>query len=301
MKLGALPVTLRQLQYICAVAQTLNFRKAAQLCHVSQPSLSAQVKELESMLEIQIFERSRRGVLITQAGEPLLEQARHILASTEQLLEIARRHTSLLEGTLRLGVIPTIAPYLMPAWDMALRQHFPSLQLRWREDKTDVLLEKMRAGELDAALLAHLPSLGPVEFAPLLEDPFVLAASQKHALGGDDSAISVKALQEHSLLLLEDGHCFRDQALDLCATAGAQASRFQASSLSTLVQMVVGHGGLTILPQIAVEAEGHRSGLVLRAFSDPPPCRTLILAWRPDDPRGAAFRRLAQVLDQAPK
>jgi LysR family hydrogen peroxide-inducible transcriptional activator len=294
-----LPITLRQLQYVCAVAEELSFRRAAERCHVSQPSLSAQIAELERMLDVVLFERDRRGVLLTPAGEQVVARARTVLRETEVLLDTARTHVDPLAGTLRLGVIPTVGPYLIPDLDPALRESFPRLQLRWTEDKTESLVQMIQAGELDAGLLALESELAGLEHAEIAIDEFVLAASREHPLGKGRSSVPTSALADQQVLLLDDGHCFRDQALDLCTTAGAAEQGFRATSLATLVQMVAGGSGLTILPSMAVEVENRRGRLQIRKFRKPAPARTLVLAWRRGSPLGPWLERLAKAARRA--
>lgn len=294
MRYHSFPLTLRQLQYVSAVAEELNFRRAAERCLVSQPSLSAQIVELERTLGVQFFERDRRSVMLTRAGEELLSRVREVLLAAEDLEAAAKQHGELLSGPLRIGVIPTIGPYLLPDLDPALREKYPRLELRWREGKTEDLVKMLRKGELDAALLALEAELGDLEHASIGEDTFVLAASPSHPLGLQEDPISVDALAEHKVLLLDDGHCFRDQALDFCALVGAQERGFRATSLSTLSQMVSGNQGLTILPAMAVEVENRRASLVIRHFCPPAPRRTIALAWRKGSPLAKPLQTLTQ-------
>ncbi len=296
MNYAPLPVTLRQLQYVVAVAETLNFRRAAELCAVSQPALSAQLAEAEDALGVRLFDRGRRGVLLTAAGEALVARARGVLLATEDLAAAARGFVDPLAGTLRLGVIPTLGPYLLPRVAPGLRTRFPRLTIAWIEDKTEVLVRRLMAGEVDGALLALVGGLEPLEWAELARDPFVLAMPPEHALASEAGPVSAKRLDRERVLLLDEGHCFRDQALDVCAKAGAEELGFRATSLSTLAQMVAGGTGLTLLPEIAVETEAHRAGLVTRPLAPPAPARTLILAWRPGSAVEPAMRALAEAM-----
>ncbi len=295
MNYGALPITLRQLQYACAVADELSFRRAAERCFVSQPALSAQLAELERMLGVRLFERHSRRVLITAAGETLVAHARGVLLGTDDLLLAARQLVDPLAGMLRLGVIPTIAPYLLPDLDPALRAAWPKLDLQWTEDKTEVLVEAVKAGRLDGALLALEADIGGLAYEPLARDTFVLAVSPEHPLGDEVGPVGLGVLQSERVFLLEDGHCFRDEALDVCAMAGAEEQAFRATSLGTLTQMAAGAGGVTLLPQLAVEVENRRGSLVIRPFRAPTPGRTLAFAWRPGSPVGEALKRLADT------
>jgi len=295
MKLGAHPLTLRQLQYIVAVAEARSFHRAAANCHVSQPSLSAQIADAERVLGVCLFERDRRRVLITTAGAELVRRARNILLAMDDLLEAAARYVDPLAGRLRVGVLPTIGPYLLPDLDPALRRAFPRLELLWTEDKTAALVGLVQAGELDAALVALESDLGDLEHAVVGHDTFLLAASPPHALAHGRGAVRLADLRDVQVLLLEDGHCFRDQALDLCSRAGAQELGFRATSLPTLCQMVAGGGAVTLLPQMAVALENRRGQLCIRAFARPAPQRTIVLAWRPTSPHAAFLRQIADA------
>jgi LysR family hydrogen peroxide-inducible transcriptional activator len=293
------PFTLRQLQYAAAVAETLSFRRAAERCRVAQPSLSAQISQLEGALGVPLFERNRRRVLVTPAGEALLERARVVLGAADALGEGARGAADPLAGTLRLGVIPTVSPYLLPAATSALRAAFPRLQVEWLEEKTAVLLARLRAGGLDGALLALEAELGEVEHEVIAEDPFVLATASDHPLARQRGPARVADLRGSEVLLLDEGHCLRAQALEVCTRGRAREREFRATSLSTLVQMVASGAGVTLLPLLSAGTEAHRAGLRTRPFAAPAPHRTLALVWRPHAPVGAALRRLAATLRQA--
>jgi LysR family hydrogen peroxide-inducible transcriptional activator len=291
----ALVFTLRQLQYAQAVAEELSFRRAAVRCHVSQPALSAQLAQLEEALGVRLFERDRRRVLVTTAGREVLARAREVLLNAADLGESARRVADPLAGTLRIGVIPTIAPYLLPQVAPRLRERFRQLTLLWLEDKTAALVESLAAGRLDAMLIALGPDLGDVEHETLAEDPFVLAAPPGHPLGRGDSPASLAELRGGDVLLLDEGHCLRQQALELCARAKAHELAFRATSLGTLVQMVAAGAGVTLLPALALETEARRARLQLRRFAPPAPGRTIVLAWRKRTPLGPALRELTSV------
>lgn len=299
MDLAPHPFSLRQLQYAVAVADTLSFRRAAERCRVSQPSLSAQLAQLEQALGVSLFERDRRRVLPTAAGQELVARARRILVETDDLTEAARRLGDPFSGTLRIGVIPTISPYLLPAVAPKLRAKFRRLSLHWVEDKTESLVQALESGALDGALLALEAELGDVEHAVVAIDPFVLAAAKTHPLARAKGPASPRELRGQSVLLLDDGHCFRPQALAVCATARAEELDFRATSLSTLTQMVAGGAGVTLLPRLAVATEVRRSELKVRPFEEPAPHRTLALIWRRRSPLGAALEQIAEVVRAA--
>jgi LysR family hydrogen peroxide-inducible transcriptional activator len=290
---GALPLSLRQLQYAVAVADAKSFRGAAAACHVSQPSLSAQVAELERGLGVRLFERSRRGVLVTPAGEVLVARARRVLLEAEGLLEAARAQADPLAGTLRIGVIPTLGPYLLPEVDPALRAAYPRLTLVWVEDKTEVLVRRVERGELDAALLALEADLGSLEHEPIGRDRFVLATAPGHPFARARRALPVSELRGQRVLLLDEGHCLREQALELCQAAGADELGFRATSLSTLAQMAAAGEGITLLPEISLEVENRRGRLAIRPLRAPVPHRTIGLAWRRGSGLRDALRQLA--------
>jgi LysR family hydrogen peroxide-inducible transcriptional activator len=299
MSFGPLPASLRQLQYAVAVAESLSFHKAAKRCLVSQPSLSAQLAQLEAGLGVRLFERDRRRVLLTVPGREIIERARSVLRETDDLVELARRSKDPLSGTLRIGVIPTISPYLLPRINSAFRNAFSRLTVMWIEDKTETLVRSLDAGTLDGVLLALEAEIGDVEREILGYDPFVLATPKGHPLGA--SAIPVKAgdLRDASVLLLDEGHCFREQALAFCSSAKAHELEFRATSLSTLAQMVASGAGVTLLPRLAVPTEAKRAGIHVRVFAAPAPQRTVALVWRRRSPLEPALRALAKVARDA--
>ena len=296
MRLTPPPATLRQLQYAVAIAEARNFHRAAALCHVSQPSLSAQLAELERALGVRLFERDRKQVLLTEAGREVVDRARRVLLEVADLTEAAARFGDPLSGTLRFGIIPTISPYLLPEVVPVLRRRFPRLALQWVEDKTASLVALLRGGGLDAAVLAVEADLGDLERDVIGRDPFVVVAPRVHPLGRSRAAVRLEDLRGSPVLLLDDGHCFRDQALAVCSAAEAQEPGFRATSLSTLAQMVAGGAGITLLPRLAVRAENRRANLLVRRFVDPVPHRTLALAWRRRSPLAPALAQVAAAL-----
>lgn len=288
------PFTARQLQYAVAVAEARSFRKAAALCGVSQPSLSAQLGQLESALGVRLFERDRRRVLPTQAGEAVVARARRLLVETEDLGDAARRLADPRAATLRLGVIPTISPYLLPRIVPALRK--AELAVRWTEDKTPALVQAVDEGALEGALLALEADLGDLEREPLARDPFVLAAPRAHPLGRRAGPAETRELGGADVLLLDDGHCLRDQALAVCAHARTHELDFRATSLSTLTQMVAAGAGVTLLPRLAVTAERRHAALAIRPLADARAFRTLGLCWRRTSPLGPVLRQIAAIV-----
>ncbi|MFT3698169.1 MAG: LysR substrate-binding domain-containing protein [Kofleriaceae bacterium] len=288
--------TIRQLESLVAVADHRNFRKAADALGISQPALSASVQAAEDLLGVQVFERDRRSVLVTPAGEDVVGRARLALESVDAVADTARRRSEPLVGPLRLGVIPTIAPYWLPALLTGVRKKYPRLELVLREDQTARLLVQLDNGQLDCCLLA-LPVAGDFTTAVIAHENFLVAAPRGAPI------VHLKHLRERDLddqtvLLLEDGHCLRDQALAVCERGGAiESMEVRATSLPTLVQMVAGGLGITLLPEAAADALVQPRGPVEVAPLDKPvPGRTIGLAWRTSSARLREFKLLAEVL-----
>jgi len=298
MQLAPHAFTLRQLQYAVAVAEHANFRRAAGQCHVSQPSLSAQVAELERALGVRLFERNRKQVMLTAAGREVVDRARRLLVEVADLAAAAARFGDPLQGSLRFGVIPTISPYLLPEVVPTLRRRFPKLTLQWVEEKTSTLVGLVQAGSLDAAVLALEADVGDLERHVVGRDPFVLATPRGHALGRA-APVTVGELRGSPVLLLDDGHCLRDQALAVCSATEAQELDFRATSLATLSQMVAGGAGITLLPRLAVRTENRRAQLAVRRFAGTSPQRTIGLVWRRRSPLAAALTQVATALREA--
>lgn len=293
-------LSIRQLQYIVAVADTLGFHKAAEQCGVSQPTLSSQIQKLEDVLGVQIFERNRQRVLVTKAGQGVLTHARRILVDLDDLLTTVAATAEPFAGTLRVAVIPTIAPYLLPFVTPAIAERWPKLRLALVEEKTEDLLASLRAGTIDAGLLALVDGMEDLAHANVIEDPFVAAVPRTHPLAKKKS-IALSDLDEEAVLLLEDGHCLRTQALALCKRAGATETDLRATSLATLVQMVSAGIGVTLLPTIAVDVENRRGQLAIRPLAGRPQGRTICLAWRRESPLAGPLRELAKVMGNAAK
>ncbi|GAB4547252.1 MAG: DNA-binding transcriptional regulator OxyR [Anaerolineae bacterium] len=290
------PFTLRQLQYAVAIAELLNFREAAECCHVSQPSLSAQLAQMEKALGVRLFERDKRRVLLTAAGREFIEQARLILREANDLVEIARRAGDPFSGTLYIGVIPTISPYLLPRLTPALREAYPRLSIRWIEDKTGVLIRDLHAGTLDAVLLTLEADIGEVQWEVIARDAFVLVAPPGHALAANTAEVEIAELHGTTVFVLQDEHCFGGQAVAFCSDTNAHVDAFRATSLTTLVQIVAEGEGVTLLPELAVPHEVTDTQLCVRTFSEPAPARTIALAWRKQYPFDEALREVAKTI-----
>lgn len=270
-------MTLKQLRYLVAVAEARHFGRAAAACHISQPSLSAQIQQLEGIVGGALFERTKRRVLPTPLGEAMAERARRVLAEIDRMAALAGQGSPL-AGPFRLGVIPTLGPYLLPRVLPGLRRAYPDLKLYLREDLTDRLTDQLRRGGLEAALMALPAGEQGLSERPLFDEPFLLAAPEGHRLA-EKNRIGQDDLAGETLLLLEDGHCFRDQALAACGLRGDPAAdAFAATSLTTLREMVAGGVGLTLLPALA--ANDRADGVSLRHFEAPAPSRRIGLVWR---------------------
>ncbi len=291
--------SLRQLQYIAAVAELLSFNRAADECHVSQPALSAQIAELERVLSITIFERDPHRVALTAAGRDFVESARAALRAADTLAETARRCLDPFSGTLRIGVIPTISPYWLPELTPALQKAYPHLTVIWLEDKTHVLVHALQSGVIDAALLALEAEIGDVESEMIAKDPFVLVAPAGNPLVARRLPAKAAELRGATVMVLEDEHCFGKQALEFCFRARAQEHQFRATSLATVVSMVAGGVGVTLLPTLALRSEVRFNNLRVRRFADTEAVRTIGLVWRRKSSLAPALRKLAASMSQA--
>lgn len=287
-------LSLRDLEYAVAVAELRHFGRAAERCGVSQPSLSAQIRKLEDLLGVTLFERTSRRVLPTAQGEAVIAQARRVLDEAGRLLAMGGNGDGALSGPLSIGAIQTLGPYLFPHLLPPIRRHLPEVMLTLTEGRTDGLLEDLRAGRLDAVLLALPVGDERVTEAPLFFEPFVLAHPAGHRLEGM-AAVGADALDPGDLVLLEEGHCLRDQALAVCGTAPRGARH--ATGLETLRHMVAAGTGYTLMPALAA-GEGTTVGglIVYRPFDGDPPGRVVGLAWRRGDPRAAGFADLAALI-----
>lgn len=295
-------MNLRDLKYLVALAEHKHFGRAAAASFVSQPTLSTQIKKLEEELGVPLVERAPRKVMLTPAGREAAARAHSIVAEVEQMKEAARRARDPEAGTVRLGIFPTLGPYLLPHVVPAIRQRFPQLEMLLVEEKSDVLLAQLRNGQLDAALLALPVADEQLHTEFLFEEPFVLAAPEGHPLTSH-SSLTLDDLSDQRLLLLQDGHCLRDQALDVCHMAGAlEKSEFQATSLETLRQMVAANVGVTLLPMLAVKPPVARPANVrLIPFTgNPQPNRRIGMLWRRSSAMGAFLEQFSQLFKQLP-
>ncbi|MDO5505561.1 MAG: DNA-binding transcriptional regulator OxyR [Pseudoxanthomonas suwonensis] len=293
-------MNLRDLRYLVALAEHRHFGKAATASFVSQPTLSTQIRKLEDELGVTLVERAPRKVMLTPVGVEIARRAGQILADVDSLRDLARRSLDPETGSLRLGVFPTLGPYLLPHIVPRLHRCFPRLELLLVEEKSDVLMEQLRQGKLDAALLALPIHDEQLQATFLFEEPFLLAAPQGHALA-EAGELHMAQLDEETLLLLEDGHCLRDQALDVCRLAGAnERGGFRATSLETLRQMVAADVGLTLLPALSVAPPVVQpEGLALVPFAAPAPHRRIALTWRKSSAMTGLLERVGDEIADA--
>ncbi|EAV40943.1 transcriptional regulatory protein [Stappia aggregata IAM 12614] len=287
-------ITLKQLRYFEALARHGHFGKAAEACAISQPALSMQIKEMEEVLGATLFERGARQIRLTHFGEVAAERARDILRSAEELGDLARASRERLVGRLRIGVIPTIAPYLLPSVVGALTKSYPELDIHVRETVTPKLIDELDEGRLDTAIVALPVSEGTLAETALFSERFVLVRSAREANAPLPNADS---LREMRLLLLEEGHCFRDQALSFCnLQSGPPREVLDASSLSTLVQMVSAGMGVTLIPEMAVPVETRSASVAIARFEAPEPTRTIGMVWRRRSPLAGQLTEIADIV-----
>lgn len=291
-------MTLQELRYLVAIADTRHFERAAEICHVSQPTLSLQLKKLEEHLNVPLLDRSQRQVTPTPTGEAIVAQARLVLAAAEEIYALALKQRDPRVGALRLGIIPTLGPYLLPRLIPIIHAAFPQLRLWVREDLTNRLLEYLRSGRLDVIMLALPVHDEHLEVRLLFEEPFEVALPVSHPLTGHVQ-IQEAALTHEPLLLLEEGHCLREQALAICGSP-KRVAEFAATSLETLCYMVAMGTGITLLPALAGSfcAEPLRQTLLrLRPFAPPAPTRKIGLVWRRHYTREETLIQLAELID----
>ncbi len=294
-------MNLRALQYFVKLADLRHFSKAADACFVSQPTLSTQIKKLEDELGVQLVERSPKNIMLTPVGEEIAGRARLVLSDIDQIRAVARRSGNPADGSLRLGLFPTLAPYFLPHVVPSIRKTYPNLRLQLAEEKTEDILRMLRQGELDAGLLALPINDDGLEVDVLFEEPFVVALPGDHPLASR-SSITMNDLEGTELLLLEEGHCLREHALEVCALAGAhERVDFHATSMETLRQMVAADVGITLMPILSVKPPiAATSNVVTRQFADPAPSRTVALVWRSSSALSSFLKELAKCLRELP-
>lgn len=288
-------MNLRDLRYLVAVADLGHFGRAAEACYVSQPTLSTQIRKLERELGVELIERNPRQIVVTDAGRQIVAKARTVIAEADEIKRIAERVRDPEGGTLRVGLFPTLAPYLLPHVVPRIHQQLPKLELLLVEEKTDEVLAQLRDGRLDVGILALPVPDKHFHAEPLFVEDFVLAVPADHALAGPVGPVSTSVLATEPVLLLEEGHCLRDQALSLCHLAGGQErAGFRATSLETLRQMVASGVGITLLPSLAIQPPVSPSpDMAVLALGDPVPTREIAMLWRPSTPSGPLLQSLA--------
>jgi len=290
------PMNLRDLRYLVALAEHKHFGRAASASFVSQPTLSTQIRKLEEELGVALVERTPRKVLLTETGREIAQRAREVLNEVEQIRQIARRTKDPESGTVRLGIFPTLGPYLLPHVIPRIRERYPRLELLLVEEKTETILRQLREGRLDAAVLAQPIHDDQLHQEFLFEEPFLLAVPEHHPLASRKQ-LKLDDLSDQSLLLLEEGHCLRDQALEVCQLAGAgEKSGFRATSLETLRQMVAANVGVTLLPTLAVKPPvAQSSDIHLIEFRGHAPSRRIAMVWRRSSAMAQFLKSLAEL------
>jgi len=292
-------ITLRQLRYFAALAQHRHFGQAAEACSISQPALSMQIRDLEKTLGLELVERRPGDVTLTDAGAEIARRGETLLIAAQDLVDFARHRGQVLGGRLQFGIIPSLAPYVLPKMLPVLQAQYPDLTIDLRETQTRRLLSELAYGTLDVVMLAMPVTEGDLETIELFEDPFLLAVP-----AGDprrpNTRVSGGEIDREKLILLEEGHCLRDQALAYCGGArGAGPMGLGATSLATVMQMVANGYGVTLVPEVAIDVEVRDSRVKLLRFAAPQPGRTIGLAWRKTSPRKADFSALAHVIEDA--
>jgi LysR family hydrogen peroxide-inducible transcriptional activator len=289
-------ITLRQLRYLEALAQHRHFGRAAEACAVTQPALSMQIRELERELGVDLVERRPGAVELTEIGREVAHRGERVLAAARDLVDFARHRGRLLAGGLKLGIIPTLAPYVLPKVLPMIQGRFPELRIELRETQTKVLLEELVRGDLDLLLLALPVVDAEIETTRLFEDRFLLAVPAEDPLP-EAARVSAREIDQRRLILLEEGHCLRDQALAYCASARGDAPvALGATSLTTVMQMVANGYGVTLAPEVAIDVEVRDERIKLLRFAPPEPGRSVGLAWRRTSPRKVDFVALGQLI-----
>ena len=294
-------MNLRDLEYLVAVADHLHFGRAAAACHVSQPTLSTQVRKLEAELGVALVERNPRQIMLTEVGRQIVDRARSVLAEVDDIGRIAQQSRDPSAGTIRLGLFPTLGPYLLPHVVPELHRRFPRLQLLLVEEKTNEIVRQLRDGRLDLGVLALPIDDDQLHAERVFDEDFVLAVPADHPLADGNGSVPLRTISDEPILLLEDGHCLREQALAVCSLAGVrERTDFRATSLETLRQMVASGVGITLLPQLSVQAPVPRSPDVqILDIAAPVPHRSIALLWRPTHAADSLFRSIADVVRQA--
>jgi LysR family hydrogen peroxide-inducible transcriptional activator len=292
-------MTLRDLEYLVALADTRHFGRAAERCHVSQPTLSAQLRKLEEYLGVPLVERRPRRAALTPAGLAVVERARRMLQDADDIRALARANQDPLAGQLKVGLIPTLGPYLLPRVAPRIAKALPKLQLMLHEYQTAPLVERTLSGELDLAILALPADTKGLVTRSLFAEAFLVAMPESHRLAAK-KRVKAADLADEKLLLLEEGHCLRDQALEVCERVGTEEQDFRATSLETLRQMVAAGLGITLLPRLAAEGPfASARGLTVRPFAPPAPSRVVGAAWRRSTSRGEAIRAVCDIVARA--
>lgn len=291
-------MNIRDFEYLVALAEHKHFRKAAEACFVSQPTLSGQIRKLEDELGTSLLERSSRRVLFTDSGLQLVAQAKRILSEVKTFTDMANLQGKEMSGPLHIGFIPTVGPYLLPKIILPLKQTFPDLELFLHEAQTNQLIRQLEEGRLDCLILASVAETEPFIELDLFEEPLTLAVPETHEWAKLDQ-VDLQQLSGRTVLSLGDGHCLRDQALGFCFAAGARDDdRFKATSLETLRNMVAAGGGITLLPQLATPVEKVKDGVCYLPAVNPTPSRQLVLVYRPGSPLKKRFQQLATFISQ---
>jgi len=292
-------MNLRDLEYLVALAETRHFGRAAERCHVSQPTLSAQLRKLETFLGVALVERRPRRIALTAAGEAVVDRARRMLQDADDIRGLARASQDPLSGPLKVGLIPTLGPYLLPRVAPKIAKALPKLSLLLHEYQTAPLVERTLAGELDLAILALPAETKGLVTRPLFTEPFLVAMPEGHRLAAK-KRVKIADLDGEKLLLLEEGHCLRDQALEVCGHVGTEELAFRATSLETLRQMVAGGLGVTLLPRLATGGPfAAARGLAVRPFAPPSPSRVIGAAWRRSTSRDRAVAAVCDLIVHA--
>ncbi|PHM39519.1 transcriptional regulator OxyR [Xenorhabdus mauleonii] len=289
-------MNIRDLEYLVSLAEFRHFRRAADACHVSQPTLSGQIRKLEDELGVMLLERTSRKVLFTQQGMLLVDQAKTVLREVKVLQEMASLQGESMSGPLHIGLIPTIGPYLLPLIIPELHKLFPKLEMYLHEAQTQYLLAQLDSGKLDCAILAQVKETEAFIEVPLFDEPMRLAIYEEHKWA-ERTQIKMEELSGEKLLMLEDGHCLRDQAMGFCFQAGAKEdTHFRATSLETLRNMVAAGSGITLLPELSVPNESKRDGVCYLKCFEPEPSRSIILVYRPGSPLRGRYEQLAEAI-----